>query len=192
MSLVEELAKLDELRRRGALTDAEFTKAKAALLGAAPAGPAGELGEHLADQLAEVRYQNELAQLDREWQNERQQYLIRGRYGVAQVPTPGMGIGMAVVVGMFGMFWTILAVSLTSGGPNDGVFAIAKVIFPLFGVLFTVAGIAVGVNAYSKGQKYQEAYAAYTARRAQVKREHTPSADRPPDHGPSSHDIKPA
>ena len=34
MSLVDELAKLDELRRNGALTEAEFEQAKARLLGA--------------------------------------------------------------------------------------------------------------------------------------------------------------
>ena len=34
MSLVDELAKLDELRRHGALTEAEFEQAKARLLGA--------------------------------------------------------------------------------------------------------------------------------------------------------------
>ena len=39
MSLVDELAKLDELRRSGALSDAEFTKAKAALLSGRPQSP---------------------------------------------------------------------------------------------------------------------------------------------------------
>jgi len=83
MSLVDELTKLEELRRSGALSDAEFTKAKAALLNEAPAGRGLELGEHLADQLAEVKYQNELAQVDREWESERQQYLIRGMIRLA-------------------------------------------------------------------------------------------------------------
>jgi hypothetical protein len=192
MSLVDELAKLEQLRRSGALSDAEFAKAKAALLNEAPTGPGPQLGEHLADQLAEVKYQNELAQIDREWEIERRQYLIQGQYGIAQEPTAGMGLGAAIVGGVFGAFWTIFAVSLTGGAPDDGPFTIAKVFFPLFGVLFTVGAIAYGVHAYSKAQKYQEAFAAYKARRARVRPEQAAAADRPREHGASSHNVKPA
>ena len=38
MPLADELAKLDELRRAGGLSESEFQQAKARLLGAAPAG----------------------------------------------------------------------------------------------------------------------------------------------------------
>jgi hypothetical protein len=169
MSLVDELAKLEELRRRGALSEDEFTRAKAALLSGASPGAEQPLGEHLADQLAEVRYQNELAQIDREWENERQQYLIYGRYGTAQVPSAGMGIATAVIGGIFGVFWTIMAFSITSSGPDVGPFAIAKVIFPLFGVVFIVAAIGFGIYTYSRAQKYREAFQAYQERRARVR-----------------------
>jgi hypothetical protein len=171
MSLVDELAKLEELRRNGALSDAEFTKAKAALLGGASAVSEQELGKHLADQLTEVKYQNELAQIDREWQMERQQYLIRGRYGITQVPTASMGIGVAAVGGVFGALWTILAVSITGGAPNAGPFSIAKVFFPLFGIVFTMAAIGYGMYVYSQAQKYQKAFEAFKERRARVKAE---------------------
>jgi hypothetical protein len=171
MSLADELTKLEEMRRRGALSDAEFTQAKAALLAGAPAGSGQQFGEHLADQLAEVKHQNELAQLDREWEIERQQYLIRNRLGVAQVPTAGMGIGMAVVGGLFGVFWTVMAAAITGSAPDVGPFSIAKVFFPLFGVVFTLAAIGFGIYTYSRAQKYQEAFAAYKARRARVKPE---------------------
>jgi hypothetical protein len=191
MSLVDELAKLEELRRRGALSDAEFTKAKAALLGGAPAGSGQELGEHLADHLAEVRYQNELAQIDRAWEVERQQYLLRGRYGMAMVPTAGVGIGMAVVGGLFGVFWTVMALSITGSAPNFGPFAVARVVFPLFGVVFTAAAVGYGTYAYARAKKYQEAFAAYQARRERVKPEPT-AADQGREHGASSHNVKPA
>jgi hypothetical protein len=171
MSLVDELAKLEQLHRSGALSDLEFTKAKAALLSGAPPGSEQQLGEHLAEQLAEVKYQNELAQIDREWEIERQQYLIRGRDGIVHVPTAGMGIGTAIVGGVFGVFWTIMAVSITGGAPDVGPFAIAKVFFPLFGVVFTVAAIGYGVYAHSRANKYQAAFAAYKARRARIKPE---------------------
>lgn len=192
MSLVSELAKLEELWRSGALSDTEFTKAKAALLSETPAASEQELGGHQADRLMEVNYQNELSQIDREWQIERQQYLIQGRYGMAHVPTPGMGIGTAAVGGVFGIIWTIVAVSITGGAPNAGPFAIAKVFFPLFGIVFTVAAIGYGAYAYAKGQKYQEAFAAYKERRARVKIDPSLAADRPGERGASSHHVKPA
>jgi hypothetical protein len=192
MSLVGELAKLEELWRSGALSDAEFTKAKAALLSGTSAVSEQELGEHLADQLVEVKYQNELAQIDREWQIEREQYLIQGRHGMAHVPTAGMGIGAAIVGGVFGSVWTIMAVSITGGAPDEGPFSIAKVFFPLFGIVFTMAAIGYGVYAYAKAQKYQEAFAAYKERRARVKVEPSTAADRPREQGTSSNHVKPA
>jgi hypothetical protein len=192
MSLVDELAKLEELHRRGALSADEFTKAKAALLGGAPAVSEQELGEHLADQLAEVKYQNELARIDREWQIEREQYMVYGKNGRGQIATPGASLAGAFMMGAFGITWTVLAFSMSSGGPGDGPFRVFSCVFPLFGVLFTCFGVYMGLNAYAKAQKYQEAFAAYQARRARAKADQVAAADRPRDKGESSHDIKPA
>src|SRR5205085_1477539 len=103
MSLADEIKKLEELRWNGTLTDDEFARAKASLLAAhgAPAEPAAAGGDaavagNLAGQLAEVRYQNELARIDREWEAEKEQYAVTDRYGRRQLPTTGMGIGIAV------------------------------------------------------------------------------------------------
>ncbi len=169
MSLVDEIQKLEDLHRRGALTDEEFTRAKAALL-AGPAAPAGEpLGQHLSDQLAEVRYQNDLAQIDREWQIERQKYLLSDRYGRWQVPTAGMGIGIAIGGGLFGAFWTVMAIAITGSAPDFAPFAVAKIVFPLFGLLFIGAAIGFGIYCYRRAQQYESAFAAYQARRRAVR-----------------------
>jgi hypothetical protein len=191
MSLVDELAKLEELWRSGGLSDAEYAKAKTALLNAVSQP---ELREHLADQLTEVKYQNKLAQIDREWQIERQQYLIRSRYGIAQVPTAGMGIGTALIGGAFGVFWTMLALSIAGAAPHptSDFSSLIRIFFPLFGIVFTVAAIGGGIYACIKAQKYQEAFAAYQERRARVKAGQAASADLP--RGPSTpnHHVKPA
>jgi hypothetical protein len=168
MGLADELQKLEDLRRRGTLSDAEFAQAKAALLAGGAAPGEHPLGEYLSDQLAEIRYQNELARLDREWEIERQQYLVVDRYGRRHVPTAGMGIGSAVVGGVFGVIWTVMAVAITSEAPDFGPFAIAQVIFPLFGMVFIVAAVGWGVHCYSRAQKYDAAFRAYRARRRQV------------------------
>src|SRR5687768_12151 len=99
MSLADELAKLEELRRTGALTETEFAQAKAKLL-AADAPPARDaVVEKLGEQLAETRYQNELARIDREWQIEREKYMLTGKYGRRYIPTVGMGLVVAIIIG---------------------------------------------------------------------------------------------
>lgn len=170
MSLADDLTKLEDLRRSGALTDAEFAAAKARLL-AAPAPAAGyAVADKLAEQLAETRYQNELARIDREWQTERERYTIAGQNGVRHLPTPGMGLATAVGGGVFGAFWTVMAFGITSGAPDFGAFSIAKVMMPLFGVAFTVGAIGFGVYTMNKAQAYSQALAAYRRRRAAVRR----------------------
>src|SRR5262249_30652030 len=139
MSLADELTKLNELRFSGTLSDAEFEKAKAALLEAAPAA------DHANEELARLRHDSELARIHREWDRERERYLVRSKYGIRQVPTAGVGIAAAVVGGVFGTLWTILAIAITSLAPNFGPFSIVKIIFPLFGVFFVVFGISMGV-----------------------------------------------
>jgi hypothetical protein len=171
MSIADELTKLEDLRRNGTLSEAEFAKAKELLLNSPPPPPQEPLVQHLAQQQAEIKHQNELARIDREWEMQKQQYYVTTRYGVRQLPTTGMGIGIAVVGGVFGVFWTIMAFAITSGAPNAGPFAIVKIIFPLFGVLFTGAAIVFGIVCNIRAKKYQEAYEAYQRRRQQVRQE---------------------
>lgn len=175
MSLADDLIKLEDLRRSGSLTESEFAQAKGALLDRSPPEPAPPRADHLADHLAEVRHQNELAQIDREWQIEREQYMITDRYGRRHVPTAGFGIAGAVVGGLFGVFWTIMAFAITGGAPDVGPFPIAKIFFPLFGVVFTIAAIGYGLYAASKAQQYQAAFRAYQERRAKAQGQEPPA-----------------
>jgi hypothetical protein len=171
MSIADELSKLEELHRNGTLNEAEFAKAKAMLLNSPAPSTQEPLVQHLAQQQAEIHHQNELARIDREWEMQRQQYYVTTRYGIRQLPTTGMGTGTAIIGGAFGVFWTIMAIAITGGAPNDGPFVIAKVVFPLFGILFTGGAIVFGINCNAKAKKYQEAYEAYQRRRQQVRQQ---------------------
>ncbi|MGE5580729.1 MAG: zinc ribbon domain-containing protein [Bacillota bacterium] len=53
------------------------------------------------------------------------------------------GIGSLVMV-LFGLFWTAMAIQITKDAPFDGV----GVMFPLFGVLFVIMGIANAVYSF--------------------------------------------
>lgn len=174
MSLADELKKLEELRWNGTLTEAEFAQAKAALLAKLAEPPVDTVSEDqakLSAQLAEVQYQNELERLDREWELEREKYYVIGKHGHRYIPTVGQSIGGAVVIGVFGVFWTVMAVSITSGAPDFGPFAIAKIFFPLFGIVFTSVGVYLGITASKKARDYEAALAAYHRRRAALTRE---------------------
>ena len=171
MSLADDLTKLEELRRAGALTDREFAQAKAKLLAGDPAPADSAVVEKLGDQLAETRYQNELARIDREWQIEREKYMISGRYGRRHVPTKGESLVGGLFIGVFGAFWTVMAIGITSGAPDAMPFALVKVFFPLFGIAFTVFGVYTGIQAYGKAEAYNQAFAAYQTRRAAVRLE---------------------
>jgi hypothetical protein len=171
MSFVDELQKLEELRRSGSLSDAEFAQAKAALLAGSAAPAHKELEADLSEQLAETRHQNELARLDREWEIERQKYYITDRYGRRQLPSSGMGIAVAIGGAIFGALWTIMAISITGSAPDAGPFGVAKVVFPLFGVVFIIGAIVYGIYCYSRAQEYEKAFAAYQARRRAIHRQ---------------------
>lgn len=167
MSLADELHKLEALRRAGTLTDAEFAQAKALLLAGQPA-PGQTLGQQLTDQLAEMQYQNELARIDREWANERESYYVTGRHGQRSLPSAGAGIATAVIGGGFGAFWTFTAYSMSQAGPRLGNGVSPGDVMPLFGVMLTLAAVGYGIYLYSRAQAYEQALAAYHARRARI------------------------
>lgn len=169
MSLADELAKLDDLRRRGALTEAEFEAAKATLLnqGAAP-----EVSGQLADTLDEVRFQNELARLDREWEAEREQYMVVSRYGQRYPPNATGAVVGGVIAVVFGVVWLTIASGMAffatgfmARDANAGPFLFFPWCFPAFGVLFIGFGIYIAASTYSRAQRYQDALDAYQRRR---------------------------
>jgi hypothetical protein len=161
MSIADELLKLNRLHQEGMLSDEEFEKAKAAVLVAPLAHPG-------ADHLEEIRNQNEVAQLDREWQNERERYMVVGRYGTRSIPNRATSLIGGVVIAGFGTLWTIMAASM--GAPG---------LFPLFGVLFVLAGVGMSVYSFIKAGEYEQAYRRYQERRAALlNRRDTPNESR--------------
>ena len=147
MSIADELLKLHKLHQEGMLTDEELEKAKANLL-EAPAGPA-------ADHLEKIRHQNEIAQLDREWAIEREQYMVAGRYGGRYIPGRVSSVLGGVLIAGFGTVWTIGAAGM--GAPF---------FFPLFGVIFVLVGIGMSAYSFVKADQYAEALNRYQKLRA--------------------------
>lgn len=150
VNLSDELKKLEDLHWRGALSPAEYAKAKDALVSRASPPPLPDVDR-----------------IDQEWAAERQKYLMHSK-GRTFTPTPMMTLVPGLAMGVFGILWTVLAVSVTGGGPAEGPFAVARFVFPAFGVLFTVLAVVVAIYGYRKALEYQKAEAAYRDRRAKA------------------------
>ncbi len=170
MGLADELWKLQEMHQRGELTDSEFAQAKAALLAGANSS-GGEQLEQLSQQMDEVARRQRVADIDREWDQERLQYLASGTTGgthnaqgqyvgggvpFTYVPTKGGSIALGAFAAVAGTAWMAFAASIGAGA------------FALFGLVFILFGIGMAVFNYNKAANYEEAHAAYLERRREA------------------------
>ena len=156
MTIADEIQRLDELRRNGVLSAEEFEIAKRRVLD-------GPHDTATLDHLEELKSHNELAQLDREWELERENYMVVGRYGAKYIPGKASSVFGGLFIVGFGIFWTTMAASITGLG-DAGPFSV----FPLFGVLFILFGTVMSVTAFVKASKYKEAQQRYQRRRREL------------------------
>ena len=153
MSIADEIRKLDKLYQSGALTEEEFARAKQAVLD-------GRSGDEEARELSR---RQDVADLGREWEIQKEQYMVSGRYGFRYVPKKGHSLVAGVVMPAFGIIWTVMAFNMSRGfGGGFGS------IFPAFGVLFALFGVGMGIYLYNKASEYEKAYENYRRRRADL------------------------
>lgn len=124
--------------------------------------------DQLSDQVTNLAGYTELASLDREWQLEQENYMVTGKHGVKYIPSEAGSIGGGVAITLFGLIWTVMASTTTSMAPSIGPLAVAKVVFPLFGVVFIAAGIMFSILSYNKAGEYRRAQQRYRRRRAEI------------------------
>lgn len=156
MTIADELQKLDELRRNGVISNDEFERAKTKVL---------ETSQDaiLSDQLESIKLQNELTESDRQWELERETYMVRGKYGHQHIPEKSSSALRGVFVVAFGVFWTVSAATYTGFG-RGGVSSV----FPLFGVLFILFGASISFSAFIKAGQYEQAQQMYQRRRREL------------------------
>lgn len=157
MSIANEIEKLQVLHAQGALTDDEFSQAKAALLARISAAPSASDPGGLSAEMEYLRLQNELNLLDREWEHQREAYKVEGRYGARYIPTEGNSLLGGILIVGFGILWTFMAASM--GAP---------IFFPLFGVIFIIVGAVTSFMSYNKAGSYKDAEQRYLERRRQL------------------------
>ena len=119
-----------------------------------------ERTEQIAGDVEQIRRQNELEQLDREWMIRRESLMVTGKHGSRHVPGRAGALIGAVIVVVFGIFWIGSAASM--GAPG---------FFPLFGLLVVAVALFAGVAQFMKAGEYERAEQEYQQRREQLQRE---------------------
>jgi len=126
--------------------------------------PAGdEPNGPLADQLNQLKLQNEVYRIDLEWQKEREPLLLHSKYG-AYPPTKGQRtvaivLGVVVTIG-FGILTASLPGARATGAPLWG------------GGLLLLFFIGLAIYSNRKFEAYKRAEAAYLGRREAARARH--------------------
>ena len=160
MDISDELQKLDELRRSGVLSYAEFEIAKRRVL-------EGRQDTTHDQYLEDIKAQNQLAQLDREWELEREQYMIANKYG-RYIPDKTSSVILGIALTGVGIAWTLFTGSLVFLSQTGFLFSI----FPLFGVFWTLLAVGGSIYQFMKAEEYQKAYERYQSRRQKLINRH--------------------
>ena len=133
MSISDEFARLQALHDSGTLTEAEFTAAKAKVLAEENPAASSSTGTVRQD-LRRLQIQNELLRLDQDWESEREDYTLRGRYGSRIVPTESKSISGAVFMCVFAFVIIGFGANAPQGSP-----------LMVIGVLGIIGGIWSGI-----------------------------------------------
>ena len=109
---------------------------------------------------ADVALEEELNALDRQWDVERDRYLLTSEFGGKRIPSKRRGlVAAAILVGLavilFLLFGALQPTRATEVGPYVSGFVL-------------LAGLGLGWFQYSKGVDYERAHAAYQVRRDAV------------------------
>ena len=111
--------------------------------------------ERIERDVQQIKRQNAIEQLDREWAVRRQELMVRNKDGSRDVPTAIGGVIGGVIAVVVGIFVIV-------GTTRDG----APPFFPLFGLLFIGVGVVTVISQMVKAEAYTREEAAYRARRA--------------------------
>lgn len=114
--------------------------------------------ERLVDNTDILRIQNEIALLDREWEQQTAGLMVRGKHGRVSVPDKNSAVFGGIFLTVFGLFWTCLAGAM----------------FPpiaLFGILFIVFGLVNVRKQHDNAERYSQLQAAHEIKRNKLRRQ---------------------
>lgn len=111
--------------------------------------------ETIAAQLEEIRRQNEVERIDREWEQEREKYMTKHKDGSRSEPNAAGGIVMGILFVGFGLFWLVMASQ-------------ASAVMGLFGFVFIGFAVYSAIQNTRMADEYAKAQERYRQRRAKA------------------------
>lgn len=125
--------------------------------------------------MSPIELQANLDRIDREWEEERRQHLVRNWRGCLCVPRLSFAKFLTTLVGLaFGITWTALGIQWVQAGPDEGLEAVLRMLFAMLGNLWSALAVGYTMLWNAREQKYQRAYVAYLHRRQQANPEQPP------------------
>ena len=120
--------------------------------------------QRMEQDLSQIKRQNELERLDREWAMTRDSMLVRDKDGSTREPSAfGSDVGGVVAI-VAGVIWTVFVLS-----DNH-----APAPMALFGVVFILAGFFGMIGGIAKAARYQDAQRRYEQQREFLLRDQNP------------------
>jgi len=149
--ITDELQKLYRLLESGAITTEEYEQAKSIILKQESASDGA-----IEKRLLEVEFQNELLQIDRDWEAESKQYL--SSEGLKPSCVTGLFLAIASIILVIAGVWMLAASN-----------ALTNPISLLFALLFVFVGIWAPLSYFQTYQRYEKAREIYRLRRAEAR-----------------------
>ena len=111
-------------------------------------------GEML-EKLDRLERQSRLATLERDWDNQVQDFMVTDNDGVKKLPTEGNAIFGMIFVVAFGIFWMAMASRISPP-------------MALFGILFIAFGIFGSLRVRNKAEEFRRARRRYQQQRREI------------------------
>jgi hypothetical protein len=119
--------------------------------------------ERMEEDIGRLALENDLERLEREWQQEREQYMVRGKDG--SLSEPGSALALQIGIGVFSGLLLLIAIGIFAPwGAAAAPLWLAVLLF----VAFTVWSI---VDAKMKLTRYEAAMQDYEQRRSELVRQ---------------------
>ena len=114
--------------------------------------------QQIAGDVEQIRRQNDLEQLDREWELRRESLMVSTKHGGRTKPSRIASVFAAVVAVVFGVMW--IGGAGATGAPTPML---------LFGLLVVGGIVVASIFSFGKAGEYEEAERDYQRRRQQLR-----------------------
>lgn len=127
-----------------------------------------ESAETLSEQLEALSLQNRLAELDRRWERQREEFMIADKHGNRHLPDETNALTSGIGTVIFGCVWIAIVIGITSGGFSFGFFDAERVAFTAIGVVIVVLGLGRSLRNFQKARDYRAALHRYEMERNRI------------------------